>query len=170
VSHKINLCNRACLEWERHVVLVSPQIHWNTGNIGRTCLGARAALHLIEPLGFSLDAKQVERAGLDYWPQVNLRIWPDFDAFVRAMAPQPNEIALLTKSGSRCYRALASHRRLFLVFGSETAGLPDHLLKRYPRAHYYIPITSAIRCLNLSTAVGIVLYHSLAAICRKPFS
>jgi tRNA (cytidine/uridine-2'-O-)-methyltransferase len=155
---------------ERHVVLVAPQIHWNTGNIGRTCLGAGAALHLIEPLGFSLDARQVERAGLDYWPQVNLHIWTDFDAFTRSMTPQPHEMALLTKNGSRCYRSLASHQRLFLIFGSETAGLPAHLLKHYPQAQYYIPITSAIRCLNLSTAVGIVLYHSLAASCRKPLS
>ncbi len=146
---------------ERHVVLVAPQIHWNTGNIGRTCLGAGARLHLIRPLGFSLGSRQVKRAGLDYWDQVPLLIWERFEAFVQAMRPMEAEVALFTKAGSRVFWNMPVPRRLFLVFGSEGAGLPDAVLARYPRARYRIPISDAIRSLNLSTAAGIALYESL---------
>ena len=146
---------------ERHVVLVAPQIHWNTGNAGRTCLGVDARLHLVRPLGFSLDDRSVKRAGLDYWPQVRLEVWEDFEAFTAALAPADGEVALLTKSGERCHWEIPTASRLFLVFGSETAGLPPEILQRYPDARFRIPINGAIRSLNLSTAVGIALYESL---------
>lgn len=146
---------------KRHVVLVAPEVHWNTGNIGRTCLGAGAALHLIEPLGFSLDDKHVKRAGLDYWHRVDLTVWETLAAFEKAMAPGPGEIALFAKKGSRSLWSLQPADRMFLIFGSETKGLPGALLTRYPRSDYHIPITRDIRSLNLSTAVGIALYESL---------
>jgi tRNA (cytidine/uridine-2'-O-)-methyltransferase len=146
---------------ERHVVLVAPEVHWNTGNIGRTCLGADAHLHLVRPLGFSLDDRHVKRAGLDYWPKVNLSVWDDFDHFVRRMKPGSDEIALLTKYGGRPYWRFPVNHRIFLVFGSETRGLPQPLRDRYAEQAYYIPIQADIRCLNLSTAVGIALYDSL---------
>ena len=146
---------------ERHVVLVAPEIHWNTGNIGRTCLGTGAALHLIEPLGFSLAQKQVKRAGLDYWQDVNIQTWPDFDTFMDALAPAFQEICLFTKKGSRLFWDLPALDRLFLVFGAETRGLPQAILDRFPGAHFSIPMTGPIRSLNLSTAVGIALYESL---------
>jgi tRNA (cytidine/uridine-2'-O-)-methyltransferase len=146
---------------ERHVVLVAPEVHWNTGNVGRTCLGAKATLHLVHPLGFSLDSRQVKRAGLDYWPRVDLVEWDDFDQFLAGMTPDPEEICLFAKLGSRSYRRMPLKARMFLIFGSETRGLPDAILQRYPNAHYHVPITREIRSLNLSTAVGIVLYESL---------
>ncbi len=146
---------------ERHVVLVAPEVHWNTGNIGRTCLGAGASLHLIRPLGFSLDDRQVRRAGLDYWDRVRPRIWADFDAFLAGTRPAPGEMALLAKSGAAPLWELPRLRRLFLVFGSETRGLPPEVLDRYPNAIFHIPIADAVRCLNLSTAAGIALYESL---------
>ena len=146
---------------ERHVVLVAPEVHWNTGNVGRTCLGANAALHLVRPLGFSLDSRQVKRAGLDYWPRVKLSVWDDFEAFRTALAPAPREICLFTKQATRSYRCMALQRRMFLVFGSETRGLPENILARYPDAHYHVPISREIRSLNLSTTVGIALYESL---------
>jgi len=146
---------------ERHVVLVAPEVHWNTGNVGRTCLGANATLHLIRPLGFSLNSRQVKRAGLDYWPRVDLSVWDDFDQFLGGMAPAPEEICLFAKLGARSYRHMSLQTRMFLIFGSETRGLPDAVLQRYPDAHYHVPITREIRSLNLSTAVGIVLYESL---------
>ncbi len=146
---------------QRHVVLVGPEVHWNTGNIGRTCLGAGAQLHLIRPLGFSLDCRQVKRAGLDYWPKVPLRVWDDFERFLSGMAVAQGEIALLTKSGSRPHWQMPSLRRLFLVFGSETRGLPAEIRERFEPQTYYIPMLDTIRSLNLSTAVGIVLYESL---------
>lgn len=147
--------------WERHVVLVAPEIHWNTGNIGRTCLGAGARLHLIRPLGFSLDNRHVKRAGLDYWERVPLSTWDSFDAFHLAMKPADDEVALFTKAGSRLFWQMRKPGRLFLVFGSETKGLPEAILSRYPEACYRIPITDEIRSLNLSTAVGVALYESI---------
>lgn len=144
---------------ERHVVLVAPEVHWNTGNIGRTCLGAGAYLHLIKPLGFSLDDKHVKRAGLDYWHNVSLSVWENFDEFIKNMAPGNDEILLFAKRGEKSFWDMPSPRRLFLVFGSETKGLPEAVLSAYPS--YHIPICAGIRSLNLSTAVGIVLYESL---------
>ena len=146
---------------ERHVVLVAPEVHWNTGNIGRTCLGAGAALHLIRPLGFSLDSRQVRRAGLDYWTQVPLTVWPDFEQFLREVAPAPGEVCLFSKTGLHVYHRMPHRPRLYLIFGSETRGLPEAIYRRFPDASYHIPIRSAIRSLNLSTAVGIALYESL---------
>jgi tRNA (cytidine/uridine-2'-O-)-methyltransferase len=151
---------------ERHIVLVAPQVHWNTGNIGRTCLGTGACLHLIKPLGFSLDSREVKRAGLDYWHKVNLWVWDDFATFAEQMRPGENEIVLFSKSGNQPFWDMPCPNRLFLLFGSETRGLPESILNLYPHATFHIPITNAIRCLNLSTAVGIALYESL----RSPLS
>ena len=151
---------------QRHVVLVAPEIHWNTGNIGRTCLGAGATLHLVRPLGFSLDSRQVKRAGLDYWEQVAPAIWESFDAFCDALNPRDDELALFTKGGSRSLWEMPHCRRLFLVFGSETAGLPAAILNRHAQACFRIPITEKIRSLNLSTAVGIALYESMRHVCH----
>ena len=145
------------------MVLVTPEIHWNTGNIGRTCLGAGARLHLIRPLGFSLDSRQVKRAGLDYWDRVSIDLWDSFDAFEKAMHPAAGEVALFTKSGSRLFWEMPVQPRMFLVFGSETGGLPKAILDRYPDACFRIPTTGDIRSLNLSTAAGIALYESMRA-------
>ena len=146
---------------ERHVVLVAPDVHWNTGNIGRTCLGAGARLHLIHPLGFSLEDKAVKRAGLDYWPKVKLAEWETFGAFVDAMSVHPEEVVLLSKNGALPYWQMPRPHRLFLVLGSETRGLPADVLAAYPGRTFHIPISEDIRSLNLSTAAGIVLYESL---------
>lgn len=146
---------------ERHVVLVAPEVHWNTGNIGRTCLGAGAALHLIKPLGFSLGSKEVKRAGLDYWHKVNLKVWDDFEAFLAAENPMDEEVALFAKLGAQSYWDMPRPRRLYLIFGSETQGLAQPVIDRFRTRVYHIPITGDIRCLNLSTAVGIALYESL---------
>lgn len=146
---------------ERHVVLVAPEVHWNTGNIGRTCLGAGATLHLVRPLGFSLASRQVRRAGLDYWDRVELRVWDDFEAFLAGTAPVDGEIALLAKDAPRAVWDLPRTERLFLIFGSETRGLPPAIRGRFPKAAFHIPITDAVRSLNLSTAAGIALYESL---------
>lgn len=146
---------------ERHVVLVSPEIHWNTGNIGRTCLGTNAYLHLIKPLGFSLDSREVKRAGLDYWNRVKLTVWDDFASFLKGIKPQKEETVLFSKTGEKPFWALPKSERLFLVFGSETRGLPETIISQFNQSTYYIPMTDTIRSLNLSTAVGIALYESL---------
>ena len=147
--------------FKRHVILVAPEVHWNTGNIGRTCLGAGALLHLVKPMGFSLEDRQVKRAGLDYWPEVPLQVWDDFDHFVTAMQPADGEVVLFTKRGEHPFWHMPSPQRLFMVFGSETGGLPQSLFRRYPGRTYRIPIQPKIRCLNLSTAVGIALYENV---------
>lgn len=152
--------NLPCDGFERHVVLVAPEIHWNTGNIGRTCLGAGARLHLIRPLGFSLDSRQVKRAGLDYWDRVDLAVWDSFDAFCHGMGPGPGEVALFSKTAPRLFWEMPGGRRLFLVFGAEAGGLPQAVRSRYPDDVYRIPISDHIRSLNLSTAAGIALYES----------
>ena len=146
---------------ERHVVLVAPEVPWNTGNIGRTCLGAGVSLHLIKPLGFSLSNKELKRAGLDYWHRVQESIWEDFDHFYSEMNPKPEEVALFTKNGLQSFWEMTTANRLFLIFGSETKGLPHAILERFQSKTYCIPINGEIRCLNLSTAVGIALYESL---------
>ncbi|MGD2268853.1 MAG: tRNA (cytidine(34)-2'-O)-methyltransferase [Desulfobacterales bacterium] len=146
---------------ERHVVLVCPEIHWNTGNIGRTCLATGAHLHLIEPLGFSLESREVKRAGLDYWQKVKLKVWDGFEQFEKTMSPADGEVVLLTKNGAKPFWFMPSPKRLFLIFGSETRGLPQFVLFRYRKSAYHIPIGEETRSLNLSTAVGIALYESL---------
>jgi tRNA (cytidine/uridine-2'-O-)-methyltransferase len=157
----LNLSNNSRQKPERHVVLVSPQIHWNTGNIGRTCLATDAFLHLIRPLGFSLESREVKRAGLDYWENVKLRAWDDFDGFLSEMTPRNGEVAVFTKTGAKPFWSMPSPDRLFLIFGSETHGIPEIILQRYAQATYYIPLSCNIRSLNLSTAAGIALYESL---------
>jgi len=156
-----NLKNAGNLLLERHVVLVSPEIHWNTGNIGRTCVATGSNLHLIKPLGFSLGSREVKRAGLDYWEQVKLTVWDDFEALAGKLAIDRNEVAVFSKTGLQSFWSMPSPPRLFLIFGSETRGLPASILDRYPEAIYHIPISRNIRSLNLSTAAGIALYESL---------
>lgn len=144
-----------------HVVLVHPEIHWNTGNAGRSCLAAGATLHLIEPLGFSLDEKHVRRAGLDYWEHVNLRVWPDWSTFEAAMGSLGEPFFFSTKAERAFWDApLGASDGVVLVFGRETGGLPADLHHRYRDRFVSMPIVSPhVRSLNLSTAVGIALYE-----------
>lgn len=146
-----------------HVVLVHPEIHWNTGNAGRTCLAAGATLHLIEPLGFSLDERQVRRAGLDYWEHVDLRLWPDWKSFEAALPTLGEPLFLSTKAKRPLWEApLAGPNGVVLVFGRETGGLPDDLHERYRDRFFGIPmLTTHVRSLNLSTCVGIAVYETL---------
>jgi tRNA (cytidine/uridine-2'-O-)-methyltransferase len=144
-----------------HVVLVTPEIHWNTGNAGRTCLAAGATLHLVEPLGFSLDAREVKRAGLDYWPRVPLRVWENWDAFEPAI-PELGDPFFFSPEAERSLWEVSFPERTVLVFGSETLGLPASIRERQRERLVSLPIQdSAIRSLNLSTAVGIALYEVL---------
>ena len=146
-----------------HVVLVHPEIHWNTGNAGRTCLAAGATLHLIEPLGFSLDERQVKRAGLDYWEFVALRVWSGWDDFEREL-PELGEPFFFSTKGARVFwdAPLGRSGNVVLIFGSETRGLPLNVLERYRDRLFSMPIASPrVRSLNLSTSVGIAVYEVL---------
>lgn len=148
-------------EPELHVVLVEPEIHWNTGNAGRTVLAAGARLHLVEPLGFSIDAREVRRAGLDYWSRVPVKLWPDWSS-LDAELPSMGEVFFVSPEAERTLWDVHYPSRCALVFGSETKGLPPVLRERYRDRMISIPMRDqTLRSLNLSTAVGIVLYEVL---------
>ncbi|HEX7939236.1 MAG TPA: tRNA (cytidine(34)-2'-O)-methyltransferase [Gemmatimonadaceae bacterium] len=146
-----------------HVVLFQPEIHWNTGNAGRTCLATGATLHLVKPLGFSLNEKEVKRAGLDYWEHVDVRQWDDWAAFERALPSLGEPWFFSTKASRPLWDApLGAARDVVLVFGRETGGLPASLHERYKDRFVGMPILSEhVRSLNLSTSVGIALYEVL---------
>lgn len=146
-----------------HVVLVHPEIHWNTGNAGRTCLALGATLHLVEPLGFSLDERQVKRAGLDYWEHVDLRVWPNWEAFERELPALGDPHFFSTKATRLFWDApLGRSENVVLIFGRETGGLPPELHARYQDRFVTMPMSSPlVRSLNLSTSVGIALYEVL---------
>jgi tRNA (cytidine/uridine-2'-O-)-methyltransferase len=148
---------------ETHVVLVHPEIHWNTGNAGRTCLATGATLHLIEPLGFSLDEREVKRAGLDYWEHVDLRVWPSWAGFEREMPTLGEPYFFTTKATQLLWDApLGAPQSVVLVFGRETGGLPTDILERYRDRCVAMPIVSSlVRSLNLSTSVAIGVYEVL---------
>ncbi|TAK17969.1 MAG: tRNA (cytidine(34)-2'-O)-methyltransferase [Acidobacteria bacterium] len=144
-----------------HVVLVHPEIHWNTGNAGRTCLAVGATLHLVEPLGFSLDDRQVKRAGLDYWEHVDLRVWPDWGAFERALPALGEPWFFSTKATRELWDApLGESEDAVLIFGRETGGLPSEVREKYNDRLVKIPILSEhVRSLNLSTSVALAVYE-----------
>jgi tRNA (cytidine/uridine-2'-O-)-methyltransferase len=145
-----------------HVVLVHPEIHWNTGNAGRSCLAAGATLHLIEPLGFSLDEREVRRAGLDYWEHVDLRTWPSWETFERELPNLGEAVLFSTKSQRMYWDAPLSAENIVLIFGRETGGLAPEIHERYGDRMYAMPIHSPhVRSLNLSTTVGIALYEAI---------
>jgi tRNA (cytidine/uridine-2'-O-)-methyltransferase len=146
-----------------HVVLVNPEIHWNTGNVGRTCLAVGATLHLIEPLGFSLDEKQVKRAGLDYWEHVDLRVWPGWESFEKHLPALGEAFFFSTKAARTLWDApLGQADGVVLIFGRETGGLAPEIHERYRDRFVTMPIASPkVRSLNLSTSVGIAAYEVL---------
>ena len=146
-----------------HVVLVQPEIHWNTGNAGRSCLAAGATLHLIEPLGFSLGERELKRAGLDYWEHVDLRVWESWDAFEHELPALGEPWFFSTKTTRLLWDApLGASPDVVLVFGRETGGLAPEIHARYADRFLAMPILSPhVRSLNLSTSVGIALYEVL---------
>jgi len=142
-----------------NVVLVRPEIPPNTGNIGRLCLATQSTLHLVKPLGFSLDDRELKRAGLDYWTEVSVKLWDSFDALRRAQPPHANYFFLTTKS-KRLYYEARFQPDDFLVFGAETRGLPENLLAANKNRCVSIPMHGT-RSLNLATAVAIVLFEAV---------
>ncbi|HXG90107.1 MAG TPA: tRNA (cytidine(34)-2'-O)-methyltransferase [Vicinamibacterales bacterium] len=146
-----------------HVVLVHPEIHWNTGNAGRTCLATGATLHLIEPLGFSLDEREVKRAGLDYWEHVDLRVWPNWQAFETALPALGEPYFFSTKATRSFWDApLGVANDVVLIFGRETGGLAPDIHERYRDRFVGMPIASPlVRSLNLSTSVALAVYEVL---------
>jgi tRNA (cytidine/uridine-2'-O-)-methyltransferase len=146
-----------------HIVLVEPQIPPNTGNVARLCAATGCALHLVEPLGFSIDDRALKRAGLDYWDALHVVMHASLDAFFAQH--EPRRAWLLSTRATRGYRGAPFSYGDALVFGKETAGLPDAVLSAHPDRALRIPMRpGAVRSLNLSTSVGIVAYEALAAL------
>ena len=144
-----------------HVVLVEPEIHWNTGNAGRTCLAAGATLHLVAPLGFSLDERQLRRAGLDYWEQVRPVVWTSLEALEEAL-PELGTPILFTSDAPRSYWDVPYPRPVTLLFGRESTGLPADFVTRHRQSRVGIPMApGSVRSLNLSTAVALGTYEVL---------
>jgi tRNA (cytidine/uridine-2'-O-)-methyltransferase len=143
-----------------HIVLVEPEIPPNTGAIARLCAATNCHLHLVEPLGFRLDDRTLARAGVDYWPQVTWRTWPDWAALRDAHSA--GRFHFLTTKCERSYVTAQFQRGDFLVFGRETKGLPESLLAENARSCLTIPIANEqVRSLNLATAAAIVLFEAL---------
>jgi tRNA (cytidine/uridine-2'-O-)-methyltransferase len=143
-----------------HIVLVEPEIPPNTGTIARFCAATNTVLHLVEPLGFKMDDRTLKRAGMDYWQHVTWHAWPNWDA-LRAAHPQARFHFLTTKT-TRSYTEVRFEPDDFLVFGRETRGLPESLLRENAEACLTIPMTNShVRSLNLATAAAIVLFEAL---------
>lgn len=142
-----------------NIVLVEPEIPPNTGNIGRLCLATGSTLHLVKPLGFSIDDRALKRAGLDYWKEVDLRLWDSFEELRQTCGVGKRFFFLTTKS-SRPYYDIRFQPGDSLVFGRETKGLPNRLLAAHAEELLTIPMQGT-RSLNLATAVGIVLFEAI---------
>ncbi|MCR5102490.1 MAG: tRNA (cytidine(34)-2'-O)-methyltransferase [Butyrivibrio sp.] len=142
-----------------HIVLHQPEIPANTGNIGRTCVATGSSLHLIEPLGFRLDEKQIKRAGMDYWDRLDLHRYINFEDFKKQ---NPNaKVWMATTKAKKSYTEVEFGQDDFIMFGKESAGIPEEILVDNEDTCIRIPMGFDIRSLNLSNSVAIVLYEAL---------
>jgi tRNA (cytidine/uridine-2'-O-)-methyltransferase len=146
-----------------NIVLVEPEIPQNTGNIARTCAALGAKLHLVYPLGFSISEKQVKRAGLDYWDKLEIEEHISFQVFLEKYKPEETDMFFVTTKGKHVYSEPDYEKceEVFLLFGKETKGLPEDLLKKYIDKAIRIPMKEGLRSLNLSNSVAIVVYEVL---------
>ena len=142
-----------------NIVLLNPEIPYNTGNIGRSCVLTNTALHLIKPMGFSLDEKQLKRAGLDYWNSVDLHIWDSLEELTKAN-PDSNFYFATTKT-NKSYSDVNYKKDDFIVFGPESRGVPEEILEANKENCITIPMIKMGRSLNLSNSAAIILYESL---------
>ena len=141
-----------------NIVLLEPEIPANTGNIGRTCVASGTVLHLIEPLGFSLDEKQIKRAGLDYWDKLDVRRYVNYKEFLEIN--KPKRIFMATTKAHKTYADVAYEEDDYIMFGKESAGIPEEILVENEETCIRIPMIGDIRSLNLSNSVAIVLYEA----------
>lgn len=146
-----------------NVVLVEPEIPQNTGNIARTCAATGGKLHLVHPLGFRIDEKQVKRAGLDYWDKLDIEEHISFNKFLEKYPPEENNMFFVTTKGKQVYSEdmYKDLDEVFLLFGKETKGLPEDILQKYIDKTIRIPMKEHLRSLNLSNSVAIVVYEVL---------
>ena len=146
-----------------NIVLVEPEIPQNTGNIARTCAATGSTLHLIKPFGFEINDKYLKRAGLDYWDKLNIQEYQNLVEFLNKFPPEKNNMFFVTTKGKKIYTEIqySNFNTIFLLFGKETKGLPEDLLKKYLSKTIRIPMRENIRSLNLANSVGIITYELL---------
>ena len=142
-----------------NIVLFEPEIPQNTGNIARTCAVTGIRLHLIKPLGFDISDKAVKRAGLDYWHLVDLRVYENLEDFFQKTGAE--DIWLAPSNAPRPYTQAVFRDGCYLIFGKETAGLPEQFREKYRQRCIRIPIRAQARCLNLSNSAAILAYEAL---------
>lgn len=142
-----------------NIVLFEPEIPANTGNIGRTCVATGTRLHLIEPLGFKLNEKAIKRAGMDYWKDLDVTTYINYEEFLEK---NPNaKIYMATTKARRVYTEVSYEPDCYIMFGKESAGIPEEILVQNPETAVRIPMIGDIRSLNLGNSVAIVLYEAL---------
>ena len=144
-----------------NIVMVEPEIPQNTGNIARTCAATGAKLHLVHPLGFSISEKSVKRAGLDYWDKLEIEEHDSFEEFLKKYKPEENNMFFVTTKGKHVYSDVdySKMEDVYILFGKETKGLPEDVLKTHLDQTIRIPMRETIRSLNLSNSVAIVAYE-----------
>ena len=142
-----------------NIVLLEPEIPANTGNIGRTCVATATRLHLIEPLGFRLNEKSIKRAGMDYWEHLDVTRYINFEEFLEKNPGA--KIYMATTKGQHVYTEVKYEPDCYIMFGKESAGIPEEILVKHPDNCIRIPMLSEIRSLNLSNSVAVVLYEAL---------
>lgn len=142
-----------------HIVLYEPEIPQNTGNIARTCAATGTKLHLIEPLGFSIDEKNLKRAGLDYWEMLDVKTYKNFEDFL--IQNNHPKIYMATTKSKQTYDKAHYDSDAYIMFGKESAGIPEEMLLNYQETSIRIPMIEEARSLNLSNAVAVVLYEAL---------
>lgn len=143
------------------IVLVNPDIPWNAGNIGRTCVATGTELVFAGKLGFRIDSREIRRSGLDYWPDLKYSVFPSFEDFLGTLGPDPSLLFFSTRGGKTIWEA-PYREDSCLVFGSETAGLPLEYYEKYSDRLYRIPMSAPrMRSINLSTAAGVALYEGI---------
>ncbi|RKW49868.1 MAG: tRNA (uridine(34)/cytosine(34)/5-carboxymethylaminomethyluridine(34)-2'-O)-methyltransferase TrmL [Lachnospiraceae bacterium] len=143
-----------------NIVLLEPEMPSNTGNIGRTCVATDTALHLIEPLGFTLNEKKIKRAGLDYWNKLKLYIYSDFEDFLEKNPKAKTRLYMATTKAEKTYSEVSYEEDDYIMFGKESAGIPEEILIRDKESCIRIPMWGDIRSLNLSNSVSIILYEA----------
>lgn len=142
-----------------NIVLYQPEMPYNTGNIGRSCVLTNTTLHLIKPLGFSLDEKQIRRAGLDYWKYVDLKIWENFEDFLTNKGP--GKMYFATTKTDKIYSEVKFKKNDYIIFGPESKGLPKDIIEKYSENCITIPMIDIGRSLNLSNSAIVILYEAL---------
>lgn len=144
-----------------NIVLLEPEMPANTGNIGRTCCATGSRLHLIEPMGFRISDKMLKRAGLDYWEKLDVTVYDCYEDFLQLNQEAAGKMFMATTKAQRAYTEVSYPGDAYIMFGKESAGIPEEILVEHENTAIRIPMNHEIRSLNLSNAVAVVLYEAL---------